>query len=985
MNYGTSRKERTSNLLDPAFIKLDGRTLSQLFEESKAFAKTVVFEEGDVTSDWEAFFEAGSDYLKSLDGQVINPISQKDCPPHLGLFLAFLQLFQSVQQQYNSLSEQHIKFFYQKILGKEAFGMKEDHVYIFFELARNTAKLHLEKGTALIAGKDINKNVILYRTDKAIFLNKAKVVQHHAIFNGKSSNDSIYAYRDISKILPPNNSDETQTGTGWYPFGNRDLLRISAELGFGISAPILDLQEGHRTISINLKTSSQPQQAFLKSKIDASLMEAHLSTADGWMVKPLQRLHREGNMLLIEIILDKQDPPLKAVNPSSEDVFNRLSFPIVKIVLKQGYSYQDYALLQNIHVEEVDVMVKVSGMTALIIKNDYGVLDAEQNIQPFGYTPMVGANLYVHAKEINSKNIDAGTVTLNWKGLPENFKTHYEGYKGETNSLVERKEDFKINLAIKRNKEWINLPSEKGSDFNLFEEHLQYQIPPKEREEQEIANYVKDNGIIRATLTGPTHAFGHGIYPSVYTKAIMAQLQQKDAPIPNPPYTPTVEGIELDYEASYSLDIKVKTVENQDFFHIEPFGINFEVLAQKTIPLISPNYHAGGQLFLGIEELAPPGQLNLFIEIKEANVLDKPDIEIAYLSKNGWTAFSKNQLLSDTTLGLKQTGIITLSFPPNATSETDLMPRGVFWIKLMTKAFPERFDRILSIKTNAIRCTLDTSKIADGHEVNGLAVNSIKSFSEKKGQIKKVEQPYSSFGGAMAESDLEYFGRISERLSHKNRGVSPWDIERLVLQQFPDIYQVICHSHTDEFGVHRAGHMHIIAIPKVNSLEENRIRKPLSSAALLKKIKNYLGAHVSPHAQLSVGNPMYEEVKIHATVSFQDEVDAGFYLAKLEEDIKKYLSPWAYGQDLKIEMGTSFYKSSLIKFIESLPYINFVARVQIDKNNKRVRANEILAGPNAILITSNNHHLKAVEPDTLLCQTNQGIAQMIVDINFQVE
>ena len=202
---------------------------------------------------------------------------------------------------------------------------------------------------------------------------------------------------------------------------------------------------------------------------------------------------------------------------------------------------------------------------------------------------------------------------------------------------------------------------------------------------------------------------------------------------------------------------------------------------------------------------------------------------------------------------------------------------------------------------------------------------------------------------------------------------------------FPEIYQVIGYAHTDEFGGNRPGHIHIIAIPRVNPLEENNIRKPLSSAALLEKIKNYVSAKISSHVKLSVGNPRYEEIQVLATVSFKDEVDAGFYLAQLEEDIKKYLSPWAYGKDLKLEMGSSFHKSSLIKFIELLPYINFVARVQVNKDNKRVRTNEISAGPNAILITSNRHKLDAVAPNSLLCQTNQGIAQMIVDINFQVE
>ncbi len=989
MNQGTSRTERALSSLNPTNFKLDARSITELFEDTKIFAKTVVFEDADISTDWEAFFEEGQQYLEKVQATSLKSNLLKDCPPHLGLFLAFLQLFQSVQEQFNALSAAHLKFFYQKILKQEAFKMKPDHAYIFLELARNTAKLYLEKGTEMIAGKDADNNDLVYATDKDIFLNKAKVAVCKAIYIGKSSNDSIYAYDNVAEIQELLGGTVTQNETipneGWYPFGNPRLLRKSAAIGFGVSSPILVLEEGRRVIRILMTLEESNQEAVFANKLDETVLEVHLSTAEGWLIKPVHTISKDGNTLIFELIIDKLDPPIQAMGEIAEiHSFQKIAYPILKVMLKQGYSYRTYEVLQKMKLSSVAIDVSVSGMEALTVKNDYGLLEIEQNLQPFGFTPMVGANFYVHAKELTHKNVKTATLKMHWKALPENFKAYYEGYKGETNSLVERIEDFKINIAQRKNKEWIAMLNSNGPLFNLFEEHLEFKASPKDIEKGIVVTSEPDNGTIRMTLAAPHDAFGHAIYPAVYTRAIMSQVQQKDAPIPNQPYTPTVEAIQMSYEASEVFDTS-EVANNQHFFHIEPFGASIISVGSSSFSLISENYNSGGQLFLGIDHLHPPEQLNLFFEIKDEQILEIPNIKMAYLGTSGWKLFSKNQLLSDATRGLKQTGIITLNIPADASKEGGVMPRGLFWIKLMASKFPERFDRILTIRTNAVQCTLNANDIASDFKVNDLTPGTIKSLTKKNSQLKKIEQPYSTFGGEAAESDESFFTRISERLSHKNRGISSWDLERLVLQEFPRIYQVICYSNMDAYGTVKAGHIHTVIIPQVDSSDQNRIRKPLASAALIQRVESYLQMQISPHVHLSVGNPTYEELKITANVSFKDQVDAGFYLEKLENDIKKYLSPWAFDRALKIEMGTSFFVSSLIKFIELQPYINFVASVKVNKDGKRIRANEIKAGPQAILISSDRHNLQIVEPNTVMCQTNQGVAQMIVDINFQVE
>jgi hypothetical protein len=52
--------------------------------------------------------------------------------------------------------------------------------------------------------------------------------------------------------------------------------------------------------------------------------------------------------------------------------------------------------------------------------------------------------------------------------------------------------------------------------------------------------------------------------------------------------------------------------------------------------------------------------------------------------------------------------------------------------------------------------------------------------------------PYSSFGGRETEDTTEFYQRVSERLRHKERAITIFDYERLVLESFPEVYKVEC-------------------------------------------------------------------------------------------------------------------------------------------------------------------------------------------------
>ncbi len=995
MGKDTSQKDRRTEALHPDYFKVDERSLFDLYQETQRLAGALVFYESSKdkpTNYWSAFFEEASFYLQKVTSEEWkNDLSRQSpgqCPSHLGLFVAFLKLFGYAQHQLNSLTAAHLHFFYHKILGQERRGIRPDKVYVFFGLARNVEKYLLPRRTSLLAGKDSEGNDIIYTTDREVFLHHAKVVQSKAIHHWRTSDSSINAYPIANSL--DGLGKPLQEGQGWYPFGHPDMSHTPASIGFGIGSPMLLLKEGRRVITISISLIDQRIASDIAT-LKPDELEAQFTAPEQWFSKAVQEIQYQEGKLSFVIQIEEADPPVVAFDKNQHGCpLHSMRWPLLKIVFRKGVTYRRYALLQSLQCTGVTIKVAVEKARSLLVRNDYGVLDASKAFQPFGYSPVLGANLYLGLEETFYKPITSYAVNIQWKGLPEDLKNYYEGYKGPTNSLVRTNEDFKVKAAIQYQRAWLAVinSTDNSLDFPLFDETLP--LDTKAYAKEKIASkreMNREDGLIRLTLSSPPQAFGHTLYPIVYAKAILAQLQDKTAPIPHEPYSPVIESIDLSYTAEEDIDFSGVDTNFFRFFHIEPFGLDDISTEEKlvSVALLSGEFHHAGSLYLGLENIHPPQQLTIFFEIAEEIVQDKPDLGLYYLSETGWHPLPENLVLSDTTLGLKQTGILSLNLPADATSENTRMPLGYHWLSLTVPENPESFDRILSIRTNAVTCTLNYNPSLSGYEMNSLPPGSIKSFFRKKSEIKQVEQPYSSFGGRPAEREPDYFTRVSEKLRHKMRGITAWDMERLILEQFPEIYKVKCIQHADAEGTPSPGNIHIIVIPMIKPYDRSKTLKPMVPNSTLTKIREYITRLASPHARIKVTNPHYEEIQIVAVVNFNVQTDAGYYLEQLNRDLQYFLSPWVFQEDVEIPLGSKLNRSSIIAYIEARPYVNFIASIKLLKNNKVIQDHEIITDEHALIISTDTHKIEAIATDRVVCQTNQGIEQMIVDINFEIQ
>jgi hypothetical protein len=251
------------------------------------------------------------------------------------------------------------------------------------------------------------------------------------------------------------------------------------------------------------------------------------------------------------------------------------------------------------------------------------------------------------------------------------------------------------------------------------------------------------------------------------------------------------------------------------------------------------------------------------------------------------------------------------------------------------------------------------AKSLSSGSINGLKINDT--------NVKQVMQPYGSNGGKLPEQADALITRVSERLRHKQRSITIWDYEHLVLEAFPGIYKVKCLNHTalplnagsgTDWEI-APGHVTVICIPDVRNRNAVNPFEPKTSVRTLTEVKNYLMKYTSPWVDLRIANPVYEQLSISCKVGFAVGKDPGYYTSQLEVALQQYLSPWAFDLQDDIIFGGSVHRSHIIRFIEQQDYVDFVINFKMShtsRDGKEDDLSEAKAKTSRSIIVSAQHH-----------------------------
>ena len=684
-----------------------------------------------------------------------------------------------------------------------------------------------------------------------------------------------------------------------------------------------------------------------------------------------------------------------------------------------------YKYLDNLEVTDLRLTVDVTGMTNLVLQNDFGILDPSKSIQPFTSRPTPGSNFYVGSQEVFSKDLVSLDLHIKWSNLPdEDLKTYYTEYPA-AGHVSFGNSSFKVVPYFLEGSEWNNTT---GATLNLFNnasgapaanQTLAIGVVDQGVRDPHLGNFKRfdrnlKKGVIRLVLQSSStlsadFTFGHQQHPNLLAQTLGEHdpTSTSTLTLPNDPYTPIISEISLDYSSFQAVELSVSKEDHytnrvEQFLSIQPFGLRemhpYLLNSTEKVGPVPPLEE--GQLYIGLKDLQPVQTISMLFQLAEGSGnpdLVKPDINWHQLYKNQWQEVANTSFITDTTNGLLTSGIVAIEVSDLASSDNTVLNSGLHWIRASVSSNVAAVNKAIGIQPQAVTVTY-TNQGNDASHLNApLVAGSITDLENKEPAIKSVNQPYSSFGGRPQEQGQQFYTRVSERLKHKNRAVTIFDYERLVLEQFPGIYKVKCLNHTflDEndastYSEIEPGHVMVVTIPDLKNQNAVNPFEPRTSLNQLDEIKAFLNSYVSPFVNLTVKNPLYETLRVSLDVGFVDGLDNGFYRLQLNEDIKRYLSPWAFDEGEDILFGGKIHWSVILNFIEERPYVEFVNNFRLDhlvddsttlENVEEAEASTA----RSILVSAEEHIINPLSDGNFKCVSqNAGVNHWVVEENFRV-
>jgi hypothetical protein len=287
-----------------------------------------------------------------------------------------------------------------------------------------------------------------------------------------------------------------------------------------------------------------------------------------------------------------------------------------------------------------------------------------------------------------------------------------------------------------------------------------------------------------------------------------------------------------------------------------------------------------------------------------------------------------HQILLDTTQGFLKSGIVRVLIPRTASIDNTLLEPNLTWLRATIMTASRATCRLISIHPNAIPTTLTDTTLAS-HLESGLPAKSIIASATPLRGVKEITQPYPSSGGAAPEQATSFRTRVAERLRHRGRASSAWDYERLILQNFPKIYQALALNHTNRLLERQAGHVSIVVLPDRRASESASSLTPQVDIGTLAEINDFLARISSPFVTAVAINPVFEPIYLAFRVAFRSGLPFSSYKEILRQDLQAKLAPWAFQSQARADAVSQLHRSALIAFIDSQPYVDYLTHCEL--------------------------------------------------------
>ncbi|MET0251446.1 MAG: baseplate J/gp47 family protein, partial [Novosphingobium sp.] len=800
-----------------------------------------------------------------------------------------------------------------------------------------------------------------------------------------------------------------------------------AAIGWAVASPALALSTGRRQITVVLVFADDGGGALVAPVDDHSdsprklPFAATLSSGKDW-IEPTSIAFADidyrsiagsaafdaANPLIalqVTLVLDESAPAI-APSPASA-TFGASPWPVLRLMLRSVWDDDQhrfdtaYERFRGLTLAKVHVAVAVGrfvadgapGVWPLQVETETGVVDGKKPFEPFGPEPSIGSELAIGHHDLLNKRLGRISLGLEWLGGPANLTTHYARYEPRSFTVQESLTDGGVRTTALGGPQ----PLFAGADTRppvRIEATAGDAVRPDPVVGQEPREVRGSRRYLTLRLAGTD--FGHHTYPSLVTSTSIAlanalrqatAINTADFTI-NPPWTPKLKRIALDFTAAHEIDVAhydpVNAIDR--LFHVHAFGV-----AEATAgawPML-PSYDEEGALYIGLTGIDAPQTVSLLFAAVEGGGAEERagPLRWSYLDAAGWRDFAEPP--DDDTEGLVRRGLVRFTLPPADPDRR--LPAGFYWLRATMASGAANACDLIDIHAQAGSARFVDDGAQTEHYLAPLAAGTIRSLGDAAPGIGRVSQPYPTSGGRAAEGDQPFRTRAAERLRHKNRALTLWDYERLVLERFPQVHKVKCLPASGD--VETLGTVRLVVIPDIRGEARADPFAPRAPARLLDEIAAWLRPLAPPTATIAVVHPRFVRVRVRVGVRFRAGGDVEFDRRRLAERLNRYLAPWAFDEGSDIAIGQRIDATSIVAFIDRLPFVDFVGGCRLfvstddgasyhpgDDGGESVQA----VGEDGVLTPAARHEIDLISDDLFEQAEFTGIGYMKVELDFVV-
>lgn len=725
----------------------------------------------------------------------------------------------------------------------------------------------------------------------------------------------------------------------------------AARLGFALASNALAMREGERSVHVTvllgadrhalagdetlgarlaqLARQMRESQAEVRYKVLRRMFTLALTGPEGWMAVPAYSAAfvpagagGAPDALHVHFTLGHEAGAVLAYDPALHGpgaCGGGDACPLLRFELNgEGYLYP-YGLLRGLPMVRAQVDVRVRGHRSLALYNQMGALSPAAPFQPFGPLPAHGSWLVVGSAETACKRLTGAELVFEWGGLPQvagGLRAWYGGYEGEPYR------DVRCSVTALADGRWQ--PVQAPPMQALFADvaagrrraiagsevvdlgpvlHLARPLAPGRCASDRPFAWEPgaSSGFFRLALDTGEFAFGHRDYPFQLARVLTRNngwRQRRDPrALPNPPYTPTVDSVAMNYTATSTID-PTPAASGEALLRLHPFGWEAARGGSEHGDLLLPSIDYSGNLYLGLSASALDAPLTLFFNLVEDALpmsgRHAREIVWAYLAGNRWIPLPPQAVLGDSTQGFIRPGIVTLALPRDAGRGNTIMPAGLVWLRVSCEDDLNRFCQLYSVHPHALQVWRAPGDMGRGAPER-IEAATIRRPRQAIPGLGRVTQMTASSGGRLPEDRVQLRRRSAERLRHKGRAIVPDDYERLVLERFPDIDRVKCFPNLSlarrPDGGACPGHVLVVALPALASRGHLSVL-PRLNGDMVARVHDFLAARVGADVRLEVANPFYQRIQVRCKVRLAPGLDQGRHVNLLDRRVSDFISPW---------------------------------------------------------------------------------------------